>query len=656
MQLRRLAFLLIVLTALALALPVDSADAQSKTLYWRRWDSNIRVLPANGNLAITEEHEIAFTSGQFRFGVLTIPMERIEGIRNVQIQELDPSGSGQWIAYSEQRGERPGTFYTLRNGGSFEIDYFFLAPPAERETRTMRVSYEVEGALRYYEGGDQVWWEAVGALGWPVNSSTVIVDLPKGAAPREGIDPVVSYGTPTNVSVQGTRVTFTTTAPSNGQTPLEVRVQFPHGVVQGAPASWQAAYDRQADYDSQTRPLLNLILGAIGLLLIVGGPVGVYMLWRARGRDPEFGPVPEYLSEPPADLPPAVVGTLIDEQADLQDVISTLVDLARRGYLIMEEEKEQGLFTSSTVFSFERTDKPTDDLRPFEKTMLDRLMGNEQRRSMSSLNQKFYTTIPKIQDQLYKEVVREGFFSAEPDSVRMLWAFAGGGLIFLAVAVGFFAMPMAGSIAEALTLLPIGIGVTGVALTLVASSMPAKTRKGAEQSALWRAFRTYLQRIDKYTDLEAATDQFDRYLPYAIAFGMERSWISKFSRVQTPVPFWYYPYGWRRAGYYHPGHYAPGGGASQMGQAAGGLAGQVARPTGGLQDMSDSLAGGLQNISNGLTSMLNSASRTFTSRPQSAATGSSGSWSRGGSSWSGGGGGGGFGGGASGGGRGGGFG
>lgn len=634
MRLKRLAPLLVIAIALLSAV---SADAQSKTLFWRRWDSAIVVQP-NSDVAVTEEHEIVFTSGEFRFGVLTIPKQFLDSIVGVRVAERDPT-SGNWVDFeSTSGGQRPGTFYTLDQGNALEIDYFFLDPPVRNETRLVRVSYTLRGAIRYYEGGDQLWWEAVGALGWPIDSSTVTITLPEGAAPRPGVDPVVSYGTPTTVVVQGNVVTFRAVGRADGKTPLEVRVQFPHGVVAGRPARWQAEFDRDVAYNETTRPLLNLLFGAAGLALMIGGPIAVYALWRARGRDPDIGPVPEYLSEPPSDLPPAVVGTLVDEQADLQDVISTLVDLARRGYLIMEEEKKQGLFTTSTEFTFARTDQPADDLRPYEKLVLERIFGGQKTRTMSSLREKFYTAIPRVQDQLYKEVVREGFFTAEPDNVRALWSGAGAALTVLAIVFGMGVISIIEDTAEALIMIPLGLGVFGVTLAVAGNAMPARTRKGAEQAALWRAFRTYLQRIEQYADVQSVTDQFDRYLPYAIAFGLDRSWIRTFSRVPaTPVPPWYVPYGWRRhrAMHYGMGAGAPGG----VGEAAGSLADQVARPTQGLQDISDGLAGGLQNVSNGLTNMLNAASRTFTSRPQSASTGSSGSWSRGGGRWSGGGGG-----------------
>ena len=39
----------------------------------------------------------------------------------------------------------------------------------------------------------------------------------------------------------------------------------------------------------------------------------------------------------PTDLTPAEVGTLIDEQVDLRDISATIIDLAVRGYLKIEE-------------------------------------------------------------------------------------------------------------------------------------------------------------------------------------------------------------------------------------------------------------------------------------------------------------------------------
>src|SRR5690606_22941775 len=72
---------------------------------------------------------------------------------------------------------------------------------------------------------------------------------------------------------------------------------------------------------------------------------GMFYIWRTRGRDPEgMGSIMVRYS-PPEGFTPAEAGTLIDERADVADITSTVIDLAVRGYLRIEEE-------TSTKFYF----------------------------------------------------------------------------------------------------------------------------------------------------------------------------------------------------------------------------------------------------------------------------------------------------------------
>ena len=47
--------------------------------------------------------------------------------------------------------------------------------------------------------------------------------------------------------------------------------------------------------------------------------------------------------------------------------------------------------------------------------------------------------------------------------------------------------------------------------------MPAKTVKGAQEAAKWRAFRHYLKNIEQYSDIRQAAQQFDKFIGYAVA-------------------------------------------------------------------------------------------------------------------------------------------
>ncbi|NIP92549.1 MAG: DUF2207 domain-containing protein, partial [Akkermansiaceae bacterium] len=68
----------------------------------------------------------------------------------------------------------------------------------------------------------------------------------------------------------------------------------------------------------------------------------MYRAWSRHGRDPEQRSIaPAY--EPPEGMTPAEMGTLIDNRPDSRDIISTLVDLAVRGYVKIEETEEEKL-------------------------------------------------------------------------------------------------------------------------------------------------------------------------------------------------------------------------------------------------------------------------------------------------------------------------
>lgn len=626
---------------LAVLLSVQSASApalaQTRSVFWQRWDVLINDIDTTANrFTVTEKYEVHFT-GRFSFGSVVIPLTNLDEIRDLRVLQ-----NGQPL--QANCSERAGTFCATRQGSDLSIVYYFFQPVSD-QTENFQIIYTVLGALRVYEGGDQLWWDAIPSehFGFSIGSARVTVQLPNGYAPREGIDPVVTYGAPGNVQVNGTTVTADATRQIGGNEYFSIRVQYPHDPNARVPA-WQARFDEQRAYDENVKPVIDLLAIVGGLVIGIGGPLLFFTLWRTRGRDPEIGPVPEYLSEPPSDLPPAIVGTLVDEKADLRDIIATLLDLSKRGYMVIEESRIEGFFGigTSTEFTYKRTDKAPDDLRKYEKRLFNRIFSsNKMERSLSSLKNNFYTAIPQLQSDLYQEMVDEGFFTRKPDTTRNLWVALGVVLMVIAGGAFFILMMLAEEVSFSLLCLPAALGLTAIVAMAVAPAMPAKTRKGAEEAAKWNAFLEYLRNLERYTDVKESADQFERYLPYAVAFGLDRTWFGKFKGIDNvPVPTWYFPtyLGPYRRGYV-PGTPLSGYGTGGMG-GTGGLPGELARAGDGgfsLDSMSGGMAQGLESMSAGLTNMMNSASRALTSRPQSASSGSSGSWRSGGGGWSGGG-------------------
>jgi uncharacterized membrane protein len=628
-----LAFILLIL-----ALLPGHAAAQDKSLVWHRWDSDIQI-NSDGTFHVSEVFEIEFVGGPFTFGYRNIPKSQFEGLQNFSVREGG-------VQYAQDRSESANTFYVTENSDEYVINWFY--PSTTNETRVFTVEYTVVGGIIINaDVGDRFFWKAVGPdHAFPIESSTVTVHMPPGATVDTSIEPATFGPNATyRISDDQTAVTFyAENIPANQE--FEVGVRFPHGFIPAEKPSWQAAYEREQTWNDRFRPALNLALGGLGALILIGGSGGVFLLWTMRGRDPKVGPVPSYLAEPPSNLPPGVAGTLVDEKADMQDIIATLVDLARRGAIDMQEEEKKvfGL-TTSKDFVFHKNEDYDQPLRDYEKVLIEKMFGSRSEVDLDDLRNKFYTAVPKIQSRLYDEAVEQGLFPQNPKKVRSRWTALGIGGLVLSVALGCFTAAAFASRIDAILCPFVSMGFASLVMAIVGRAMPVKTREGAEEAAKWKAFKEYLRNVEQYKDLETVTDQFDDYLPYAIAFGLERGWVNKFSRVPgTPVPRWYYPVGMP---YYGWGSSTRGRQASTGGAGTGGmrdLKGEAVRPAPSLDSMSQSMFGGLSSMSDGLFSMLNSTASTFRSTPSSSGSSGGGGFSGGGFSgggFSGGGGGGG---------------
>jgi hypothetical protein len=448
----------------------------------------------------------------------------------------------------------------------------------------------------------------------------------------------------------GDAVLFTLTDQLDPGEDFEARVEFTPNVVAGQQQAWQRSADVAAEQRAQEvafqqrwGPIATLSFCALGLLLTLGGPAGLYALWYRRGRNKAVPRVAEYLPGPPDDLAPGLAGTLLDESADMEDVLATIVDLARRGVISITEDTKPGFLFSQTDFVYrrERRDIP---ISSYEEKLLTGMFNAEQYDvRLSDLKNKFYTKLPAIKTAMYNAAVDAGFFPSNPENTRNVYYFLGGLGIVVGVGVGFLGLIAAGWLSAAAMLPGVGIGLTGIGLLILARYMPRKTDAGAEAAARWAAFRDYLKNIEKYSDLAAQKEIWDRWLPYAIAFGLEKQYIAKFSQVDAPAPPWFFPtptaYDTGRPWLYGGGGGFPGGKGSGFPSGGG-------SPGGGLSDMSRGMGTSLSAMSAGLATMLSSAGSTFTSRPSSSSSG--GGWGGGGFS-----GGGGFGGGGGGGGGGG---
>src|SRR6266571_4834270 len=196
--------------------------------------------------------------------------------------------------------------------------------------------------------------------------------------------------------------------------------------------------------------------------------------------DPGLPPGVLHLVASPPGLSPAEAGTLIDNSADLRDITATLVDLAVRGYLQIEEYEETKLFglLSGRGYALRRLEPPAGApaLAPHEQRMFEGLFRYHPGRvELSDLKEEFYTQLPGIKTGIFDRLLGRGFYHARPDSVRTRWMVAAvlcGGLIAVgggALAAGFLMTPVPFVVA--------GVLVAGTLLWF-SLIMPARTDAG----------------------------------------------------------------------------------------------------------------------------------------------------------------------------------
>lgn len=321
-------------------------------------------------------------------------------------------------------------------------------------------------------------------------------------------------------------------------------------------------------------PATERTLGAVGIGAGVALPVlaasAMGLAFWKRGRDERFAAVTPGLEpsagqdasvvrggkqtiavqfQPPAGVRPGLMGTVIDEEAGTVDVSATIVDLAVRGFLRMEEIERKGMFNKGD-WRLTALDPPRgEQLLPYEQTLLSGMFALGSPVELSQLRNHFKPTLTRAQSQMYTEVVQRGWFRRSPQTVRGQFQMGGMALIGAGV-FGFVVLPQ---VARAAIGLPIGLALAGAIVMLMGRKMASRTALGSAVTAQSLGFREYLVTAEaSQIKFDEAEQIFSRYMPYAIVFGIAQQWADKFEQVARAaeaagqplmMPMWYLPMG-----------------------------------------------------------------------------------------------------------------
>jgi uncharacterized membrane protein YgcG len=504
--------------AVALALIAAAPAAAQRTLVIERFDAAIEV-NVDGTIEVDETIRPRFT-GSWNGIYRTIPIEyrTPQGLNYTLRLILDSvtDGAGAKLRYETSRE---------RHYRKVKI----WVPGAVDATRTVHLRYRVPDALRFFDEHDELYWNVTGDE-WdvPIESAAAVIHLPAGVS---GVRATAFRGTfgstdRAAVSIDGNVVTVEAAGGLGFHEGLTAVVGWNPGVVHRPTTA-----EKTARVVSSNLPL------AIPPLVFVG----MWSLWRRRGRDPKLGPVTTRY-EPPDAMTPAEVGTLVDGKPDMRDITATIVDLAIRGYLHITESESGGVFgffsSKDYTFALKKPREEWSGLKTHERDLLDAMFGTGDEVRLADLKNKFYKHLPGLRDGLYSGLVSGGFYKARPDRVRL--AYIAGG-IAAGVAIGL----VSASIMGALGMQP-GAGIiAGVLSAAVIIGfgifMPARTIRGTRGLESILGFQEFLSRVeaDRLQRMVKTPEMFEKFLPFAMALGVEDNWARAFEGIYREPPQWY---------------------------------------------------------------------------------------------------------------------
>jgi uncharacterized membrane protein len=403
-------------------------------------------------------------------------------------------------------------------------------PGASDSTKTVNIEYSSPDAIRFFEDHDEFYWNVTGN-DWPVpiGHASAVVFFPADATGKlraqafEGIYGSSDHGL---ASVEGPSASFENTRPLPMRGGLTADVYIEKGVLHQP-----SAITRFFQF-VRSNPVVLVPVWAFAVM---------FPLWWVKGRDPNPGMSVAPMYEPPEKMGPAEVGTLIDDSVDPRDITCVLVDMAVRGYLKIVETQHKGFLSTTKDYEFHliKNRGEWNDLTDYEQALLSNVFGGSDVVLLSSLRNHFYTALPSIKSGIMGSLKSKGMYTLDPDSAA---GYMGLGLLLVILPVAALHVM---HVTDFLSSVPLAIvsGLISLAIIIIiGKQLTATSMKGARTRVQIKGFQEFMNRVDADRLKRMPPDTFEKFLPYAMALGVEHRWAKAFEGILQNPPSWYQSY------------------------------------------------------------------------------------------------------------------
>ena len=515
--------------ALALLLILGSNNS-AKAEVIRQLDADIK-LNIDCSLDIAETIKMDFEDSRRHgiFRIIPVEYSRYGGNYSLLFQLISVTDeNNQPIAYVESRA---GSDVNIKIGDASKL---------LTGVHIYRIHYSVRRAVNFFNKSPEIYWNVTGN-DWPFK-------IERASA---------WFYPPYGVKISDIRTAcFAGSMGSTTSGKINKSNEYVKFQAQNLDAGSGLTMVAQLPIDSVVQPTfwqeIAWFLGDWWPLIVLPIALCAYILpiIFQRTHDPDGNQAIAVEWSPPKDLTPAEVGTLIDESCDMQDIVSTLIDMAARGYLkIREIQAANFLFFSNKDYLFTKEDAFAKDdvLLPHERKFLDALFRSDNTEvKLSDLRDRFYIYLPNIRAAIYQSLTSKGLFVENPEAVRSRYKYFAIFIVFCAgIVFSYFAIPNHTAICG-------GLIIAAIILLFAAQFMPARTRAGWKKRAECLGFQRFVRLAEKDRIAVLAKDDptiFGRLLPFAMVLGAADQWADAFHGLLSQPPSWYIPYGYGTANY-----------------------------------------------------------------------------------------------------------
>lgn len=569
---------------------VSPAAAQSLVARSYSYDAisyDIRVRQ-DSTVDVSERQTYRFI-GEYHQGWRNIPMNKIDALTDISVIDGD---TGIPLVHSSKRLEKTdsrnwGKYVTFRQNGEQIVEWYY---DAHDTTKTFVLNYTVHGAIGFYKDHDEFYWNLLTDYGVPVERIEAAVTLPEKTDPKMLHASV--YVDPTNI--------VGIWKPENGDGFRFLFGVVPsHGKVTIAPGWPKGLVDEGAYWKDFLMGIWGYLGAGIAVFLSV---ITLLFRWyiTERYHAGRGTIVPEY--EPPRNLRPAEAEIIITERLTDKAWSATVVDLAVRGFIGIREEPwtlfaagnlipegavhrivvgctflpllfffgmmflftplavkgvvlcvvlifvitihEKGLKLANLFppdYVLTRMFPATDGaLESYEEKFLTLLFPNGKTFSTKSMrvdrqaSMRLMQAIQSLRDDILDETVVD---TAGYEVGFRAWKYAKTGMFVVGIALLAFLVPMLQQPQS--VFFGVVFAFCLMVVVLFFRYNPRLNREGQILREEWLGFKRYLETAEKYRMQNLTPETFEKYLPYAIIFGVEKKWGTAFDGIAVENPSWY---------------------------------------------------------------------------------------------------------------------